>query len=151
MSRMFHFPFEGTDVVTVTWEDYEHLDPGQMLNDSIIRFYLRYLFFSVFLCSLRRLLGERTLADSVRPQSHFYSTFFYEKMTSKLKNTGDSPRKYVSTSTRGLTVVERRKARFSMISCGDGQRMWISFQRSMCLFLSAKSTVFPYFIVDLIE
>ena len=43
MSRMFHFPFEGTDVITVTWEDYEHLDPGEMLNDSIIRFYLRYL------------------------------------------------------------------------------------------------------------
>ncbi|KAJ3088577.1 Sentrin-specific protease 6 [Quaeritorhiza haematococci] len=69
--EMFVFPFgEKKNAVSVRWEDWQHLDPGEFLNDTVIEFYLRYLM-------LNKL--QKSLADQV----YIFNTFFYQQLTRK--------------------------------------------------------------------
>uniref|UniRef100_A0A7S3Z146 Ubiquitin-like protease family profile domain-containing protein n=1 Tax=Lotharella globosa TaxID=91324 RepID=A0A7S3Z146_9EUKA len=56
----------GSDTVEITEEDLERLKPGEFLNDTLIDFYMKYLFFDI-------------LDDLQRIKVHFFSCFFITK------------------------------------------------------------------------
>lgn len=61
------YPEDGKGSVSIYRSDLDVLEPGEFLNDSIIDFYLRYLF-------------DR-LDDFNRGRIHIFNTFFYKKYT----------------------------------------------------------------------
>ena len=70
---MFSYPFHGgRGVVTVRMSDAERLNEGEFLNDTIIEFYLKYLYL-------------QKLSSNTRKITHFFNSFFYQQLTSKVK------------------------------------------------------------------
>ena len=53
--RMFVYPFQGRNRVTVHVEDARRLSPGEFLNDNIIEFYIKYFLIYQLNC-LRKLM-----------------------------------------------------------------------------------------------
>lgn len=70
--------------ITVTSEDIPCLAPGEFLNDVIIDFYLKFLFFE-------------KLKPEDRNRTHILSSFFYKRLTQKNTNTSDT---FTSTPDR---------------------------------------------------
>uniref|UniRef100_A0A0K2UJS5 Putative LOC100642437 [Bombus terrestris] n=1 Tax=Lepeophtheirus salmonis TaxID=72036 RepID=A0A0K2UJS5_LEPSM len=66
------FPPSSHDSVTVSTEDYCVLEDESFLNDVIIDFYCRYLQYKVF-------------SEFDRQRTHIFSTFFYNRLTSRPK------------------------------------------------------------------
>ena len=64
------FPKTGKKRATVDFADLERLDEGEMLNDSLVAFHMRYLEHSL----------EQKRPD-IAKRIYFFSTFFYERLT----------------------------------------------------------------------
>ena len=64
------FPKTGKKRATVDFADLERLDEGEMLNDSLVAFHMRYLEHSL----------EQRRPD-ISKRIYFFSTFFYERLT----------------------------------------------------------------------
>ncbi|CAH3121081.1 unnamed protein product [Pocillopora meandrina] len=71
--------------ITVTTEDVACLAPGELLNDVIIDFYLKYIFFE-------------KLSPADRERTHILSSFFYKRLTQR--STSGSSNTSTSTSDR---------------------------------------------------
>nr|CAH8820829.1 unnamed protein product [Trichobilharzia regenti] len=76
-------PAGSVDGITLTKSDLQCLEPGALINDAIINFYLKYLYFE-------------QLTDSQRQATHVFNVFFYSRLTS-----GN-----VSVDTHNSTVTE---------------------------------------------
>ena len=61
---------DGADRFSVTTEDYTCLGDDQLLNDSIIDFYLRYVF-------------STKLDERQKARVHVFSSFFYQRLTTR--------------------------------------------------------------------
>ncbi|KAL9968511.1 hypothetical protein ACROYT_G020612 [Oculina patagonica] len=70
--------------ITVTTEDIGCLDSGEFLNDVIIDFYLKYVFFE-------------KLKPEDRARTHILSSFFYKRLTQRKNNNNDT---FTSTPDR---------------------------------------------------
>ncbi|KAH8864501.1 Sentrin-specific protease 7 [Schistosoma japonicum] len=75
-------PPGSTDSITLTNNDIECLAPGALLNDTIINFYLKYLYFE-------------QLTDFQKQATYLFNVFFYSRLASGGNLSGD---------TRGSTV-----------------------------------------------
>ena len=64
------YPKTGKKRATVDFADLERLDEGEMLNDSLVAFQMRYLEHSL----------EQTRPE-IAKRIYFFSTFFYERLT----------------------------------------------------------------------
>ncbi|XP_028413420.1 sentrin-specific protease 6-like [Dendronephthya gigantea] len=62
--------------VTITNKDFQCLDPSTYLNDIIMEFFLKYI------------IEEKLNADD-RDRIHLFSTYFYEKLTQKNRNSNE--------------------------------------------------------------
>ncbi|KAL2315295.1 SUMO deconjugating cysteine peptidase Ulp2 [Schizosaccharomyces pombe] len=69
------YPFSGTNSIAITNTDLTRLNEGEFLNDTIVDFYLRYLY-----CKLQ------TQNPSLANDTHIFNTFFYNRLTSKDKD-----------------------------------------------------------------
>nr|CAH8868528.1 unnamed protein product [Trichobilharzia regenti] len=76
-------PAGSVDGITLTKSDLQCLEPGALINDAIINFYLKYLYFE-------------QLTDFQRQATHVFNVFFYSRLT------GGN----VSVDTRNSTVTE---------------------------------------------
>lgn len=61
---------DGPDRFPITTEDYMCLNQDNLLNDSIIDFYLRYVF-------------STKLDDDQKRKCHVFSSFFYQRLTTR--------------------------------------------------------------------
>ncbi|KAL9126489.1 MAG: hypothetical protein Q9217_004471 [Psora testacea] len=68
------YPKIGKKKATVDWVDLERLDEGEFLNDTLVTFYMRYLEHKIE-------QQNPGLAERI----YFFSTFFYERLTSTMK------------------------------------------------------------------
>lgn len=68
--EIMFFWSDSMDRFSVTTEDYACLNQDQYLNDSIIDFYLRYVF-------------STKLSDSQKKKCHVFSSFFYQRLTTR--------------------------------------------------------------------
>lgn len=68
------YPPNGRRLATVAWDDLERLEDGEMLNDSLVTLFLRYL-------------QENADQDQVKTM-HFFSTFFYEVLMRRSEEKG---------------------------------------------------------------
>ncbi|KAG8529774.1 uncharacterized protein KY384_005255 [Bacidia gigantensis] len=68
--RPLSYPKIGKKKATVEFQDLERLDEGELLNDSLVTFYLRYL---------EHDLEQRDPEQAKR--IYFFSTYFYERLT----------------------------------------------------------------------
>ncbi|XP_018654596.1 family C48 unassigned peptidase (C48 family) [Schistosoma mansoni] len=75
-------PPGSTDSITITNNDIECLAPGALLNDAIINFYLKYLYF------------ER-LTSFQKQATYLFNVFFYSRLASG---------GYISSDVRGSTI-----------------------------------------------
>ncbi|MDI1485728.1 MAG: hypothetical protein OHK93_003917 [Ramalina farinacea] len=64
------FPKTGKKRATVDFADLERLDEGEMLNDSLVAFHMRYLEHSL-----------EQKRPAIAKRIYFFSTFFYERLT----------------------------------------------------------------------
>ncbi|ORX61117.1 cysteine proteinase [Piromyces finnis] len=64
--ELFIYPFKGIDSVIITTEDVERLKSNFFLNDSLIEFYLKYLY--------------DQLSISFKKKFHLINSFFYEQI-----------------------------------------------------------------------
>ncbi|KAJ3226762.1 hypothetical protein HK099_004180 [Clydaea vesicula] len=62
----------GKQAISVSWEDYSRLDDGEFLNDTVIEFYIRYIF-------------DR-YPENIKSMLHIFNSFFYEKLVAKNEN-----------------------------------------------------------------
>lgn len=70
------YPFDGPKRANVDYGDLKRLEDEEFLNDNIINFYMRYI--------------EANLQQSnpeLHKQTHFFNTFFYERLSAKGENT----------------------------------------------------------------
>lgn len=81
-------PF-GTGAVNITRGDFERLQPGKYLNDTLIEFGLKYVFINYgvsltesFHCRLW-LSDLRDCSPELANQIHLFSSFFYKKLAIK--------------------------------------------------------------------
>jgi Ulp1 family protease len=78
----------GPSPISIRYEDFAHLAPGQFLNDVILEFYLKYTW-------------NELIPDAKKEDIHLFSSYFYEQLTNVKKKTGSSSKKDTSTSTDG--------------------------------------------------
>ncbi|EPY53440.1 SUMO deconjugating cysteine peptidase Ulp2 [Schizosaccharomyces cryophilus OY26] len=69
------YPFTGTNTIAVNNTDLVRLNDGEFLNDTIVDFYLRYLY-----CKLEK--ESPSLAQS----THIFNSFFFSRLVSKDKD-----------------------------------------------------------------
>ena len=72
---MCFFPAEGKDRVKITRADYNLLDEYEMVNDTVIDFYLKWIE-KTWLAPE----AHRKLSSEFPEQFLFFSTFFYKKL-----------------------------------------------------------------------
>ncbi|KAA8915294.1 hypothetical protein TRICI_002651 [Trichomonascus ciferrii] len=70
--EQFNFQFHDKKTVTITPDDYNRLDEGEFLNDTMVNFYLKYL---------KQRAGEHR--SDVEKYTYVFNTFFYEKLMQK--------------------------------------------------------------------
>ena len=92
---MFSWP-DGADRFSVTTEDYACLNNDRLLNDSIIDFYLRYVF------------STKTEPEQ-RSRCHVFSSFFYQRLTTRPPKMGG--RKHPIEDDPKLSAAEKRHSR----------------------------------------
>lgn len=88
--------------ITVTTEDVACLAPGEFLNDVIIDFYLKYIFFE-------------KLSPADKERTHILSSFFYKRLTQRSTNsssdtftsTQDRMHSQVRTWTKNVDIFEK--------------------------------------------
>jgi hypothetical protein len=68
----FNFQFHDKKTITITPDDYNRLDEGEFLNDTMVNFYLKYL---------KQRAGEHR--SDVEQCTYVFNTFFYEKLMQK--------------------------------------------------------------------
>lgn len=68
----FNFQFHDKKTITITPDDYNRLDEGEFLNDTMVNFYLKYL---------KQRAGENR--SDVEQCTYVFNTFFYEKLMQK--------------------------------------------------------------------
>jgi Ulp1 family protease len=56
--------------IQLTLDDYQCLEDDSFLNDSVIEFYMRWI-------------QHELLSESDRKRTHFFATFFYNKLTKR--------------------------------------------------------------------
>lgn len=59
----------GNKTVEITSDDFDRLDDGEFLNDTVIDFYLTYI--------------HHSLPESVANSTYIFNTFFYKRLTQK--------------------------------------------------------------------
>jgi Ulp1 family protease len=62
----------GKTSISVTWDDYYRLEEGEFLNDTVIEFYLRWMY-------------DKMWDDDQRESCHIFNSFFYQNLSSKPK------------------------------------------------------------------
>ncbi|KAI9565273.1 hypothetical protein GHT06_009058 [Daphnia sinensis] len=87
---------DGPDRFSVTTEDYACLNQDNLLNDSIIDFYVKYVF-------------STTLDDSLKRRCHVFSSFFYQRLTTPPARM--SGRKHLIEDDSSLSSMEKRHLR----------------------------------------
>ena len=87
------YPEMGKKKATVDWVDLERLDEGEMLNDTLVTFYMRYLEHQV----------EQQSPDLAK-RIYFFSTFFYERLTSSIKGRKEINYEAVQKWTRSVDI-----------------------------------------------
>ena len=87
------YPKVGKKKATVDWVDLERLDEGEFLNDTLVTFYMRYLEHQV----------EQQNPDLAK-RIYFFSTFFYERLISTLKETKEINYEAVRKWTRTVDI-----------------------------------------------
>lgn len=78
--EMFVYPPGEKGGIKISTMDTDCLDKGEFLNDVIINFYLKKL--------------EKELEPGLKERVHFFSTFFYKKLTQGGKRKGDIAKQY---------------------------------------------------------
>ncbi|KAI9093460.1 hypothetical protein DFS34DRAFT_266150 [Phlyctochytrium arcticum] len=68
--RLFRYPLEGPNSITVHEHDYNRLQDGEFLNDVVIDFCMKNLIINI-------------PDEHLRDQIHVFSTFFYEQLSTK--------------------------------------------------------------------
>lgn len=66
------YPFEGAKRANVDYGDLKRLEDEEFLNDNIINFYMRYIEDEL-----------QKLHPELHKQTHFFNTFFYERLSAK--------------------------------------------------------------------
>ncbi|KAL7748966.1 hypothetical protein RI367_005614 [Sorochytrium milnesiophthora] len=66
-AELFVYPFEGQDCVTMWQNDARRLDDQEFLNDSIIEFYLKWIY--------------HNMPQERKAECYFFNTFFFKKLT----------------------------------------------------------------------
>jgi Ulp1 family protease len=61
----------GKTSISVTWDDYYRLEEGEFLNDTVIEFYLRWLY--------------DQWPEERQKSCHIFNSFFYQNLSSKPK------------------------------------------------------------------
>ncbi|ORY01762.1 hypothetical protein K493DRAFT_209170, partial [Basidiobolus meristosporus CBS 931.73] len=71
-SRLFVYPFDRVNALSITNDDVSRLSEGEFLNDTLVEFYMRYM---------QNELTRKNpmLANKV----HFFNPFFYHRLTQK--------------------------------------------------------------------
>lgn len=87
---------DGPDRFSVTTEDYACLNQDNLLNDSIIDFYVKYVF-------------STKLDDSLKRRCHVFSSFFYQRLTTHPAKM--SGRKHPIEDDSSLSLKEKRHLR----------------------------------------
>ncbi|XP_057373751.1 sentrin-specific protease 6-like [Daphnia carinata] len=87
---------DGPDRFSVTTEDYTCLNQDNLLNDSIIDFYVKYVF-------------STKLDDSLKGRCHVFSSFFYQRLTTPPARM--SGRKHSVEDDSSLSSMEKRHLR----------------------------------------
>ncbi|EFX65750.1 hypothetical protein DAPPUDRAFT_117019 [Daphnia pulex] len=87
---------DGPDRFSVTTEDYACLNQDNLLNDSIIDFYLRYVF-------------STKTDDSLKKKCHVFSSFFYQRLTTRPPKVNG--RKHPIEDDDSLSIKEKRHSR----------------------------------------
>ncbi|CAH8867784.1 unnamed protein product [Trichobilharzia szidati] len=85
-------PAGSIDGITLTECDLECLKPGALINDAIINFYLKYLYFE-------------QLTDFQRQATHVFNVFFYSRLTAAAAGGGGNVSSS-SVDTHNSTVTE---------------------------------------------
>lgn len=85
--QLLIYPSVGKGGIAINTEDFTCLAMEQYLNDVIIEFYLKWLFFEV-------------LTEEQRQKTHIFSTFFYKRLTTVTQHRGEK-----------LTAAQKRHAR----------------------------------------
>lgn len=68
--RFFVYPKTGNHAITIHREDYNRLDEGEYLNDSVIEFYIKWMF-------------DNSMDPAVKEQMHIFNSFLYTQLTKK--------------------------------------------------------------------
>ena len=87
------YPKSGKKKATVDWVDLERLDEGEFLNDTLVTFYIRYLEYQM----------EQQNPDLAK-RIYFFSTFFYERLSSTLKEKKEVNYEAVQKWTRAVDI-----------------------------------------------
>ncbi|KAL6607710.1 cysteine proteinase [Neocallimastix sp. 'constans'] len=94
------YPFKGIDSVIITTEDVERLKSNFFLNDSIIEFYLKYLY--------------NHLPPTSKEKFHFINSFFFEQI-SRLSKKEKTPKEIYQSIKKWTSKVDLFKKRYLMI------------------------------------
>jgi sentrin-specific protease 7 len=89
----------GKTSISVDWDDYSHLEQGEFLNDTVIEFYLQWLY--------------DQWPEEKQKSCHIFNSFFYESMSSKPKgaynNTGGYVEKPIDRETQIVNYEKIRR------------------------------------------
>nr|CUU97455.1 hypothetical transcript [Hymenolepis microstoma] len=90
------------DSVFLTYADIECLAPGMFVNDTIINFYLKYLYYEQF-------------SDQQRHSTHLFNSFFYSKLCAAHPetNSNDEERDVVMARHKAVATWTRRSDIFT--------------------------------------
>eukprot|EP01043_Picozoa_sp_COSAG02_P093016 COSAG02_NODE_29570_length_566_cov_12.508271_1_plen_188_part_11 len=100
---MFYYPYHGKSRVKITKADYDVLAEHEMLNDSAIDFYLKWIEHEVVMKS----------SKMVSDQFLFFGTFFFKKMTTQIE-----------AKLRGPTARLDRLASVEKYNSRGGESIW---------------------------
>ncbi|VUZ52139.1 unnamed protein product [Hymenolepis diminuta] len=90
------------DSIFLTYADIECLAPGMFVNDTIINFYLKYLYFEQF-------------SDQQRHSTHLFNSFFYSRLCAAHPetNSNDEEREVVMARHKAVATWTRRSDIFT--------------------------------------
>ncbi|ORY07705.1 hypothetical protein K493DRAFT_174188, partial [Basidiobolus meristosporus CBS 931.73] len=82
---LLHYPLNHTNSLAITKDDLSRLTKGEFFNDTLIEFYMRYLYDQLVESNNR-----------LSAKIHFFNPFFYHRLTRRTRNIYEEIKKWTS-------------------------------------------------------